>query len=247
MRIYIYKITNSITNKLYIGSTNDFDRRKKEHLKKLRKNKHANSHLQNSFNKHSEKSFCFEIIEKSYQDKRTEREQYWIDQYDFENELYNQCPKAQSCFGRKVSKETREKIRQAKLGKGYPRSKETKEKIRIANTGENHWNYGGTLTKEHKQKLSKSLSGSGNPMYGKPCTKERADKIANSQPSRKRVAQIDVETGNVIQIFRSIHKASKETGVTRAGISGVANKASRTKGKYTYKLQTAGGYKWKFV
>ncbi len=59
----IYKITNIVNKKTYIGSAIDFNRRKRRHFNLLRKNSHHSIKLQNSFNKHGENNFIFEIIE----------------------------------------------------------------------------------------------------------------------------------------------------------------------------------------
>lgn len=59
----IYAIVNSKTNKIYIGSTNNsFKRRLFFHINGLRKNKHENQYLQNSYNKHGENVFYFRIL-----------------------------------------------------------------------------------------------------------------------------------------------------------------------------------------
>lgn len=67
----IYKITNIINSKIYIGSTVCFSQRKKQHLKGLRENSHHNYKLQNDYCRHGECSFVFEVIEKGYRDKQT--------------------------------------------------------------------------------------------------------------------------------------------------------------------------------
>lgn len=72
----IYRIVNLKNSKIYIGSTTNFSRRKKEHFKLLRGNKHKNKHLQFSFNKYKEENFKFEIIEKT--EDLIIREQYYI-------------------------------------------------------------------------------------------------------------------------------------------------------------------------
>jgi group I intron endonuclease len=56
----IYKITNIVNNKFYIGSAQKFDRRQKTHIKLLQKNIHPNMHLQNSFNLYGIDNFKFE-------------------------------------------------------------------------------------------------------------------------------------------------------------------------------------------
>lgn len=54
---------------------------------------------------------------------------------------------------------------------------------------------------------------------------------------RKKVAQLDLETEEIIQIFNSITEAAKQTKINSGSISKVVNK----------KQKSAGGYKWKFV
>ena len=72
----IYRIVNLKNSKIYIGSTTNFSRRRKEHVKRLRSNKHNNKHLQASFNKFGEENFKFEILEKT--EDLIVREQYYI-------------------------------------------------------------------------------------------------------------------------------------------------------------------------
>lgn len=75
----IYKITNIINDKFYIGSANNLSHRKSTHLYDLRNNKHRNIHLQRSYNKHGENSFIFSVVERCEVDELIEREQFYID------------------------------------------------------------------------------------------------------------------------------------------------------------------------
>lgn len=59
----IYYIQNKITKQLYIGQSKTLILRRNRHFSHLRKNKHHNSHLQNSFNKYGEKNFEYGIIQ----------------------------------------------------------------------------------------------------------------------------------------------------------------------------------------
>lgn len=110
----IYIIINMISNKVYIGSTLDFYKRRHRHFKLLTLNKHSNAHLQNAFNKNKGKNFLFKIIE--YVDKKEnliEREQFWIDYYKSADNKYgyNICKIAGSCMGKITSEETKQKLR----------------------------------------------------------------------------------------------------------------------------------------
>ena len=68
MVIYsIYKITNTINNKIYIGFTSDFELRKRKHLFDVVNGK--SSHLHNAMRKHGINNFSWQII---YQSKDKE-------------------------------------------------------------------------------------------------------------------------------------------------------------------------------
>lgn len=58
----IYSIVSKINGKKYIGQTINFLHRKNTHLSLLRRNKHDNKKLQNTFNKYGEQNFDFNII-----------------------------------------------------------------------------------------------------------------------------------------------------------------------------------------
>ncbi len=59
----IYYIKNITTNQIYIGQSKRLRERRNQHFSHLRKNKHENPHLQNSFNKYGESSFDYGVIQ----------------------------------------------------------------------------------------------------------------------------------------------------------------------------------------
>lgn len=74
----IYIIVNVQTSKLYIGSSKNIIRRRKEHFQKLKNNTHSNYYLQQSYNKYGKESFKFFFIEEVSEDKLFERETFHI-------------------------------------------------------------------------------------------------------------------------------------------------------------------------
>jgi len=81
-RIGIYKITNIINNKVYIGQSQDMDTRLRGHKSTLKANTHFNIHLQRAYNKYGIDSFTYETQEECSEDIINERESYWIEFYN---------------------------------------------------------------------------------------------------------------------------------------------------------------------
>ena len=67
MKSGIYIIKNLLNEKIYVGSSVNIKKRFQEHKLNLRKNEHANFHLQKSWNLHGEENFIF--VELEYCDK----------------------------------------------------------------------------------------------------------------------------------------------------------------------------------
>lgn len=87
---YIYKITNTVNNKIYIGQTvRNPLLRKEEHFNNLRKGIHHNSHLQHSFEKYGE-VFEFEVIEECSDENLNEREIALIEEFKSYYKGYNE-------------------------------------------------------------------------------------------------------------------------------------------------------------
>lgn len=76
----IYSITNTVSCRVYVGSATYIQRRFAQHRHALRKGTHHSPRLQNSWDKHGEDAFVFEVIEECHSDALTEREQFWIDE-----------------------------------------------------------------------------------------------------------------------------------------------------------------------
>lgn len=116
----IYKITNKINGKCYIGQSNDIHRRWKQ---ELAPNAKLNPHLARAFEKYGIDNFEFEIIEECQREQLNEREQFYIEIYhSIDPKLgYNKTEGGDGNLGRHfiMSEEQKEKIRKANTGRKY--------------------------------------------------------------------------------------------------------------------------------
>lgn len=87
MKSGIYWIVGP-TGKAYIGSSQNVKKRLQQHASDLRRGVHGNSHLQYAANKHGIKAFEFSVLEHCAIERLIEREQFYIDSFDFAT-LYN--------------------------------------------------------------------------------------------------------------------------------------------------------------
>lgn len=178
--IGIYKITNMVNGKCYIGKSLDVEKRIYQH----KNNINSRPYLQNAISKYGIDNFTFEVIEDNL--SKTEygdREIYWIKYYNsMSPNGYNLTSGGENKPGCKLSDITKHKISIAKMGK--KRSLETrmkmsksakiklftqehKEHMRLSKLGKNNSFYGKHHTDESKRKMSEKLSGTNSPNYGK--------------------------------------------------------------------------------
>lgn len=95
--IGIYKITNNVNNKCYIGQSRDIEARWAKHLSAYKSS--PEWELYRAFKKYGISSFSFEIIEECLIEELNEREIYWIAQYDSFNNGYNMTLGGEACNG----------------------------------------------------------------------------------------------------------------------------------------------------
>ncbi len=79
-KIGIYKII--CKTHTYIGSSINIYYRLKRHISDLRRKKHANRYMQNTYNKYNELDFLFEIVELCNKEILIDRESYYIKLYN---------------------------------------------------------------------------------------------------------------------------------------------------------------------
>ncbi|MCC8068817.1 MAG: GIY-YIG nuclease family protein [Ruminococcus sp.] len=110
----VYKITNLINNKSYIGSSNNIEYRWQQHIQNsTNENKQSYKYpLQCAFRKYGIDNFSFEILKNNFNTRyeAEEYEQQMIDYYDSYNNGYNQTRETHNAL-------TDESIRQASIEK----------------------------------------------------------------------------------------------------------------------------------
>jgi group I intron endonuclease len=85
----IYKITNTINGKYYIGSSNNIKTRIRKHFELLKRNKHHSIHFQNAYNKYGRNSFVDEMLELCNEDNLLPLEQRYLDSIIDWQKTYN--------------------------------------------------------------------------------------------------------------------------------------------------------------
>lgn len=225
----IYKIYHNYNkNRLYIGSAADIKARWRQHRNSLKRGEHHSYHLQRVVNKYGIDDLYFEIVEECDKDSLLIREQFWIDKYSFDDELYNHKRFAGRSFGYRHSDETRKLISQIQKGRPSNMSKERREELSKRMSGKNNWNYGKKMSDETKEKIRESLKGFRH-------TQEAKDKISKSQ--YKPVEKLDIVTGEVLQQYPSVQAAARDVGVRPNAISTCLSGVTKT----------SAGFKWRFV
>lgn len=186
IRSGVYRITCLENARCYVGSSKDLTSRQNKHFYDLRKNKHCNPHLQNTWNKYGEQAFVFEILEECEPTKEAlvSLEQRYLDTLKPE---FNICPKAHSRQGSPVSVETRLKLRMTQLGK--PKNPDAIEKTAAAHRGKKltaeqiakrvDKMRGRKHTPEHIAKIAASLK-------GRTFSTETRNKLSMSQKGKPR-------------------------------------------------------------
>ena len=245
MKRFVYKTTNNINGKIYIGqhTTNNLD------------DGYLGSGvvLQKAFKKYGEENFSREII--TYVDTKEDldrTEEIFIKHYIHivgKDEMYNIAEKAGG--GGCHSEETKLKMSEARKGhhhseetrkkmsatrKGHPVSEETRQKLSVALKGRQ-------FTDEVKKKISEAQKGrpawnKGLPgtFTGRYHTEETKLKMSVAQKNRPDHSKpvLCVETG---EIYPSINEVSRHTNIDISTISNVCRG----------RLKTSGGFHWKYI
>jgi group I intron endonuclease len=196
MKYIVYKVTNRIDGKFYIGYTSkNIEERFEKHCKRNK----GKSHFQHALHLYGFENFQSEILFES-DDKQTilDMEQTLIVQLDARNPAigYNVAPGGQGGPTEKkqpTSEATKEKRRLARLGKKH--SLQTREKMK-----------GKIKSKETREKLS-------NAMKGRIFSKETIDKMRRPRGGRKQKNKSEYVVANKTTYSSETHPKSKPISI----------------------------------
>jgi len=172
----IYKATNKINNKSYIGFTVDFEKRKKEHIKQIQ---YGLTYFHKALKKYGLDNFEWTILkdDATLEDEIKliqEHETFWT-----LNKGYNLTLGGEGLLGHIKTEETKKKLRKAHLGK-----KPTENQLRTLRENAKKMQEIGH-TEETKKKISESHK-------GKIFTEEHRQNISQNHAAKK-------ETGSFYQ------------------------------------------------
>lgn len=224
----IYKITNNINKKIYIGlTTKTAELRFKQHISGINSKANKNCFLHKAFRKYGVDNFSFStLIEGDYNmNQLSKLEQHYIKKlksYVLNGNGYNLTLGGEGTIGKIITDESRLRMSIAQKNKSYRPSKETIEKAKISR----NW-YKASL--ETRLKLSKALK-------GKLRTKEWLENMSKSR--------IGISVNKGIPKTEE-HKKNVSIGVKRLFENGF--RAGMSKWCYIYNLNDELLFKFKSV
>lgn len=202
---YIYKISNDINNKIYVGQTiKTINERWKTHIKAMKNPYSSKRDLYIEMKQYGLSHFSIESLEQVDNPFLNKREQYWIDYYDSCNKGYNNQKANDGYF---YSWE--EILGLWKSGMTY---KEIEEETCISSS-------------QLKRIVMKCATSQEKKIH-------KAKQINKTQG--RAVIQID-KADNTIKTYVSIAEASRQTKIDRANIYRVLSGKGRTAGGYKWR------------
>lgn len=238
----IYLIRNNVNNKVYIGQSKDIEKRWSDHLslgKTSSKSKSANNNypLYRAMKKYGVENFSITILEETDDYSQLDSiENKYIEEYGAITDGYNQRITSSSGYSKEYT-----------INKREVKYSVTKEKLRnelLSYTFEKVASmYGVSSNTIRKWCKDYGLPSSSKDYITSEKSKEFSDRMKTiareSSTKRKRIAMLDINTGEVIKVFDSVTDAGIYVNGKPHNISSAIH---GTNGRKTSK-----GYGWKLV
>lgn len=196
--IGVYKITNKINGKMYIGASINISDRKTQHFKPYRVNKYKDSlPLYQAIDKFGRENFSFEIIEETTVDKLDEREEHYIKEFNSVKEGYNVVATAHN-----MNDEEHKKVH----GKFF-----------------SEWNKKQWQNEEYRKERSEHSSLVQKERLKDPrYLAEKSKQLKKYTDSIKKPIEQYDKQGNLIAVYDGVREAERATGIGSSQISAVA-------------------------
>jgi len=239
----IYKITNLLNSKIYVGQKTIHRGKLINSLNDLLQTNYYGSskQLKKDVKLYGKETFKRELIENNIktQDELNERESFWIQYFNATDESigYNKSYDTPSFSGYKHTEESKKMMSEKKKGKNHPlfgkhiseesKQKSSKSHKELYKNKENHPWFGKHHTEETKEKISEKNK-------GKIFSDEHRQKIG--EKSSKVVYQYSLE-GNFIKEYKSVKEAAEMNNINRGNIANCCRNRYKTAGKYIWKYE----------
>lgn len=235
----IYKITNLVNGKVYIGQTTGSPKRRlNRHVSDARARR-SNSPLQNAIMKYGVENFTFDVVICAFDRESTNLlEKFFIKEHKSNTKEfgYNLTDGGEGMDGYRHTEEAKRKL--SLVGKDRQHSEKSKQKISLGNKGK-------VISEETKQKQRLT-------MVGRRATEKTKQKMSLVRKGRKisdetkqkrtftkfvrPVEQLSID-GVLLNEYPSLTAAENSTDIDKGCICQVC------KGKQ----KTAGGFLWRYV
>lgn len=233
----IYKISNKINGKFYVGQTSNLDRRRKEHLCLL--GRRGNTVLGRALKKYGRSNFDFDVIESCPREDLDRLEQFYIGILCPD---YNVSTGGPGNGGHIVTPEVRRVLAIKARVQWDNLSQDRKDYIRTHCLIGQRFKIGHPVSKTMREKLRTSGLEYFRTHKTSDLQRKRASEVNKicqiGNCCRQRpVCQIDLCTNSVIAIFPMAKTASEVTGASRSGITHTCKRRQRH----------CGGFGWKYA
>jgi group I intron endonuclease len=206
--MFIYKLTNTLNNKIYIGLTTEtISERCRKRIAEAKYRESRNSYILNAIRKYGSKVFKVEQLDTANTlEELQQKEIFYIEKYNSTNRNigYNLTKGGEGNLGLKMSEETKEKIRQKHLGVKWSKDRKL-EHCKILKSKNINYN----IAKEN-------------------C------RIYNLKACKK-VGKFDINN-KLVKIYSTISEASKYENVSRSTIQQRIKKKNKLFNGFIYRV-----------
>ena len=215
----VYCIKNLKENKVYVGSSANLKKRRKEHLADLLKGKHHCIHLQRAFHKYGQKYFIFTVITYVDSSRLLTEENRYFRYYDVGNHLksYNTLRNAGSTLGFKHSVGARTLMSLQRKGRVF--SDMHKYHLSLSERGQKR-------TEDQKKRMSEGCRKRGFTEKQRKVLEERNKNfVGRNNPNSKCIVAVELgkvfycinEVAALLNRKRSVLESSLKNGTTTCG------------------------------